>query len=101
MRGSNNMREDDANLIAGRIMQKFDTTHPEVFKDKATRANMGLGVLKEDALGSTAANAMGAGGIEMFDPMLRGLDKKAAGFDLSKLYKKKDPKQLRKAIAKP
>lgn len=46
-------KEDEANAMAGRIMRKFDNTYPEVFKDKAIKANM-----MEDGV---AANAVGAG----------------------------------------
>lgn len=73
IKSSENAKEDQANLVAGRIMRKFDVTHPEVFKDKAIRANM----LHEMALGATPPNAMGTsaigGGsnsIATFDPFL-------------------------------
>jgi len=95
-----NFREDQANLMAGRIMKKFDVTHPEVFKDKAVRANM-FHTLQEDALGGCAINSTG-NGIVGFDPMLMGMPdkRKKEGFDLKKLYKKQDPKNLR-SIFKP
>ena len=92
-----NFREDQANLMAGRIMKKFDVAHPEVFKDKAVRANM-MSPLYEEALSSTAVNAMSGGGMAMIDPMLLGFPDKKAGFDLKKLSKKKNPQQLRKII---
>lgn len=93
IKASENFKEDQANLIAGRIMRDFDTTHPEVFKDKAIRANMGLGTINEDALGGTPANAMSTGGIETYDPKLQ-IPK--YGFNLKKISKK--PKKLRHAI---
>jgi hypothetical protein len=34
---SEQMREDEANALAGRIMRKYDTTYPGVFKDKPIR----------------------------------------------------------------
>lgn len=53
------MREDQANALAGRIMRDFDTTYPEVFKDKAIKANM-----VEDVASAVATNAVSGGGIE-------------------------------------
>jgi len=48
------MKEDEANALAGRIMRKFDLTHPQVFRDKS------ISSIKEDgALGGVAANAVG------------------------------------------
>jgi len=69
--------EDQANLMAGRIMRKFDIKYPHVFKDKAIKANM-----LEDAGGMTTsalpANRMGSsssttgtGGIDTFDPLMK------------------------------
>lgn len=67
---SEQMKEDEANALAGRVMRNFDTTHPEVFKDKP---------VKEDIASTVPANAMGAsssthgtGGIDTFDPLLIG-----------------------------
>lgn len=48
------MREDQANALAGRLMRKFDTTYPEVFRDKPIHET-------ESAM---AANAAGTGGVE-------------------------------------
>lgn len=97
MSTNTNWREDDANLMAGRILRKFDIAHPEVFKDKAVRANM-LHTLHEDALGASAVNCAAGDGIQNFSPML-GTHKKH-GFDLKKLQRKQNPKNLR-SIFKP
>lgn len=86
IKASDDWREDNANLMAGRIMRDFDTTHPEVFKDKAVRANMHL---NEDALGASAVNSTSAGGVQGFSPLLFGFEFK----------RKKDPKKLRRAIS--
>ena len=63
------MKEDDANRIAGRVMRSFDTKHPEVFKDSP---------LPEDVASAIPANCMGAsssthgtGGIDTFDPLMK------------------------------
>ena len=65
------MREDEANALAGRLMRKFNTNHPEVFKDEE------IDDLGEDIASTVPANAMGAsssthgtGGIDTFDPLL-------------------------------
>lgn len=53
---SEQMREDEANAMAGRIMRDYDTTYPKAFKDKPVYKG-----LREDAV---AANAVGGGGVE-------------------------------------
>lgn len=65
-------REDEANALAGRIMRKFDTTYPNVFKAKATPSNL------KETESAIPANAMGGsssthgtGGIDTFDPLIR------------------------------
>lgn len=76
--GNIQYKEDEANKMAGRIMRKFDTTHPDVFKDKAIKANM----MEDDGGGMTTsalpANRMGfssstpgTGGIDTYDPLLK------------------------------
>lgn len=72
IKSSENTKEDQANLVAGRVMRAFDVSHPEVFKDKAIKANMML----ESAIGATPVNVMGAnapnaggGNIATFDPL--------------------------------
>jgi hypothetical protein len=80
LRGSSDAKEDQANLLAGRLMRKFDIANPDIFRDKAIRANM----INEDALGVAPVNAMGssssiagAGGIDTFDPFLLRRERKA------------------------
>jgi len=71
-----NKQEDEANTLAGRIMRKFDVTHPEVFRDATIRANMledmgGMGGGEPaNAMGSSSSIA-GSGGIDTYDPLLR------------------------------
>lgn len=69
---SEQMKEDEANSLAGRIMREFDTTHPEVFKD------MPIMRLKEDGVAAIggAVNNIGDGNIAKFDPILGGNKKK-------------------------
>jgi len=88
-----NKKEDQANIIAGRLMQKFDIAHPEVFKDKA---NM---MLHEDiGLGGVASNSTGPN-IQNFEPLLSlAKAKKRNDFKLDKLFYRKQPKTLRQTI---
>ena len=68
--------EDQANMLAGSIMRKFDIKYPHIFKDKAIKANM-----MEDGGMTTSAlpvNRMGAsssttgtGGIDLIDPLMK------------------------------
>jgi 4-hydroxy-3-methylbut-2-en-1-yl diphosphate synthase IspG/GcpE len=65
LHSSEQMKEDEANALAGRIMRSFDTAYPNVFKDKP--------VIKEDmgvaAIGG-AVNNIGDKQIAGFDPLL-------------------------------
>jgi hypothetical protein len=66
VRSSEQMKEDEANALAGRIMRKYDTTHPGTFKDKPIR---------EETASAVPANAMGAssstsGPIVTIDPLM-------------------------------
>ena len=63
-RASEQQREDEANAMAGRIMRDFDTTHPNVFRDKPIKEDMGVA-----AMGG-AVNNIGDGNIAKFDPLL-------------------------------
>lgn len=65
-------REDDANAHAGRLMRKFGTTNPEIFKDEE------IDDIGEEMASTVPANAMGAsssthgtGGIDIYDPLMR------------------------------
>lgn len=60
-RKSEQFKEDQANAIAGRIMRKFNTSHPSIFKTKPIEETESLG----------AVNSIGGGeGIAKFDPLL-------------------------------
>ncbi len=98
MKLSLNKKEDQANLMAGRIMQKYDITHPRTFKDKTVRANMLHESLYEDVLSTGAPNSTGPG-IQNFDPLLSlSKTKKRNDFKLDKLFYRKKPKSLRQII---
>jgi len=75
---SEQMKEDEANAHAGRIMRKFDAKYPKVFKDKP---------IMEDGIAPVAANATGAG-IANFDPLMNlGMERRKPLRDLIR----KDP----------
>ena len=88
IRNPDSVKEDRANLMAGRIMRKFDIAHPEVFKDKAVRANM----LHEDGLGGSAVNCAGGDGVPGFSPLM--------GFEMQRKKRKEKTKALRE-VGKP
>lgn len=80
-------REDEANAIAGRIMRKFNTTYPSVFKQHATPANL------KETDSAVPANIMGNGlpgaGIQTFSPLMN-LDQGNKKYNpMTALYKKK------------
>ena len=68
--------EDQANLMAGRIMRKFDIKYPHVFKDKAIKSNMmedgGMttSALPANRMGGSSSTP-GTGGIDTVDPLLK------------------------------
>lgn len=80
-------REDEANAIAGRIMRKFNTTYPSVFKQHATPANI------KEMESAIPANVMGAGGpdagIQTYSPLIRFDQGNKKYNPMSALYKKK------------
>jgi hypothetical protein len=80
VRSSEQMKEDEANALAGRIMREYDTANPQSFKDKP---------IKEDgeAVG-LAANHTGDG-IENIQPLL--LKKKKDAKTLGEVLKRKTP----------
>ena len=100
MKLSGNKKEDQANVIAGKLMQKFDIAHPEVFKDKA---NMMLhenvkSMFEDIGLGGVAPNSTGSG-IQNFEPLLSlAKAKKRNDFRPDKLFYRKQPKTLRQTI---
>ena len=75
VRSSEQMKEDEANALAGRIMRDYDTTYPKTFKDKP---------IAEEAVPGAATNAVGTEGmgsdskgpIQGYDPLLKKKDKK-------------------------
>ena len=79
-------REDEANAMAGRIMRKYNTTYPNVFKQKPTASN----IRETESL--MPANQMGGGpgaGIQTFSPLIN-FDQGNKKFNPMKaLYKKK------------
>jgi len=68
--GGDSWKEDNANEMAGRLMRKFDNKYPNIFKDKAIKANM-----MEDGEGGMTTSALAVNhtgpGISNFDPMLK------------------------------
>lgn len=80
-------REDEANAIAGRIMRKYNTTYPSVFKLKSTPSNL------KETESAIPANVMGSGGltagIQTYSPLIQ-MDQGNKKYNPMKaLYKKK------------
>lgn len=80
-------KEDEANAIAGRIMRKFDTTYPNVFKQHPVPGNI------KETESAVPANVMGSGGpgagIQTFSPLI-DFDRKNKKFNpMSALHQKK------------
>jgi hypothetical protein len=97
IKSTTNKKEDQANVIAGRIMQKFDITYPEIFKDKAIRANM-LHENYKSIYEEISANHTGLG-IQNFDPILSVTKaKKKNNFRPDHLFYRNKPKSLRQLI---
>jgi hypothetical protein len=97
IKSTTNKREDQANVMAGRIMQKFDIAYPEVFKDKAIRANM-LHENYKNIYEEMSANHTGSG-IQNFDPMLSLTKaKKKNSFRLDSLFYRNKPRTHRQVI---
>lgn len=63
------MREDQANALAGRLMRKFDTENPEVFKDAPIPEEVASNV-PNNLMGASSSAADSTGGIKTFDPLL-------------------------------
>ena len=80
-------REDEANALAGRIMRKYNTTYPNVFKLKPTPSNL------KETESLIPANVMGSGGpnagIQTVSPLM-DFDRGNKKYNpMSALYKKK------------
>ena len=63
------MREDQANALAGRLMRKFDTENPEIFKDSPIPEEVASNV-PNNLMGASSSAADSKGGIATFDPLL-------------------------------
>ena len=98
IREGENVKEDQANMVAGRILRKFDIAHPEVFKDKAIRANM----MHEAVLQGCGGNVSGSSGVQGYDPVMSFGRKRGKGgeFGLKNLFhrKQRDEKPLNNII---
>jgi hypothetical protein len=81
--------EDQANAQAGRIMRKFDTTYPSVFKDKAI-----LNTVREDlgVVSNVPTNTTGPA-ISNYDPLIQFKN-------TGSMFKRKQPKGLRNIVKK-
>jgi hypothetical protein len=82
-------KEDDANAMAGRIMKKFDTTYPNVFKDMPISEEEGS-VMGTQSL--PHVNKSSGPGIARYDPLIQ--------FKGQGMLKRKQPKGLRDIIKK-
>ena len=72
---SEQSKEDEANAVAGRVMRKFNTTHPSVFKLKP------INNLKETE-SVIPANASAGEGVAKFDPLLGSVRRKPKNFPI-------------------
>jgi hypothetical protein len=76
-------REDEANALAGRIMRKYNTTYPSVFKQRPIPANL------KETESAIAANSLGdsnpsnpSSSIAMFSPVMAAVQKRKKLTDL-------------------
>jgi hypothetical protein len=94
VRASEQMKEDEANALAGRIMRDYDTTYPKAFRDKPINEDG----MVANAMGASAADP-NAGGIQGYSPMLLKNRKPSM---LTRLMPKqqKKPKTLRDILNK-
>ena len=91
-------REDEANALAGRIMRKFNTTYPEIFKQKPIPANL------KETESAIPANSMGTSSptnsfssIATFSPIMAVVQKRKKLTDLiGKTARLRDLKKDRK-----
>jgi len=96
-RFSEQMKEDEANALAGRIMREFDMSYPHVFKDKSIQEDGAMG-----AANATGAGIAGsAGDPDPSKPLAQMLFKKKHSM-LTRLMPKKtnQPKSLRDILNK-
>lgn len=78
-------REDQANMLAGRIMRKFDVTYPNIFKEKAIREEVASAV-PANSMGASSST-QGTGGIDIYDPLMQFLRRRKK----KKLKEAKEP----------
>lgn len=91
-------KEDEANALAGRIMRKFNTTYPEIFKLKSIPANL------RETESAIPANSMGtssptnpSSAVAMFSPLMTMVQKRRKLTDLiGKTARLRDLKKDRK-----
>lgn len=70
VRQSEQMKEDEANALAGRIMREYDTKYPKTFKDRpVTSIHETESAVPANAMGGSSSTA-GTGGIDTYDPLL-------------------------------
>lgn len=95
-KSSEDFKEDQANLMAGRLMRKFDISNPDVFKDKAVRANMMLeNFMGIGALGPAPVNSTGPG-IANYDPLM--FKRRKRGDVQTNILQRKAPTSLRQLV---
>lgn len=82
VKASEQMKEDEANALAGRIMRDYDTTYPKAFKDKPINEDGSMG----------AANAIGVSSPS--NP------NSAIAMPENPFFKKKKPSMLTRLIPK-
>jgi hypothetical protein len=85
VRKSEQMREDEANALAGRIMRDYDTTNPGAFKDLPVIKNQVHEDMGVAAIGG-AVNNIGDKQIATIDPLLMKSKKK-----MTQILKRKTP----------
>jgi len=91
VRQGEQMKEDEANALAGRIMREYDTKYPKTFKDRPVTSI-------HETESAVPANAMGGGAIEKFDPLLFGtVEKRKTPLNKMLDHKGLDPFNSRKA----
>jgi len=84
VRSSEQMKEDEANALAGRIMREYDTANPQSFKDKPIKEDMGA----VNAVGQEGMGSDSKGPIQGIDLPL-GKSKKPQ--PMAKILKRKTP----------
>jgi hypothetical protein len=88
VRKSEQMKEDEANALAGRIMREYDITHPRVFNDKPITEDSPLGGIAPSApnMSFSASNS----NMDKYDPLIN--------FKSGGILKRNRPKGLRAII---